>query len=176
MRVVQRSGVAAAPAVGGGVGRFGGGGLPVSWRLHGGSTDLPAAATGFYGVGSSAFGLSRPSPHLLIARALLPSKGWSSPSSAAVRRSSCARCCRIDLVSCMVQQDRARLAHGAARLTLSPSQCCRTELVSRSGQQDGSVDASFGQPIGSRHWGLPRGAKGGTFPLVSFVGVVVGLR
>ena len=162
VRVGLRPGVAVAPAVGGG--RVGlGSGLPVSWRLHGGSMDLSAATAGFSGVGLSAFGPSRPSPHLLVARALLPSKGWSSPS------------CGPPLVSRPVLQDRARLAHGAAGLTSSPSRCCRTELVSRSGQQDGSVDASSGRPIGSRRWGSPRGAKGGTFPLVSFVGVAAGL-
>uniref|UniRef100_A0A453KMR2 Uncharacterized protein n=1 Tax=Aegilops tauschii subsp. strangulata TaxID=200361 RepID=A0A453KMR2_AEGTS len=96
---------------------------------------------------------------------------WAGPLPAVVHRSSRARCRWTKLVSRTIQQDRARLAHGAAGLTSSPSRCCRTELVSRLGQQDGSVDASSGRPIGSRRWGLPRGAKGGTFPLVPFVGV-----
>ena len=33
-----------------------------------------------------------------------------------------------------------------------------------------------GRPIGSRRWGSPRGAKGGTFLLVSLVGLAAGLE
>ncbi|XP_044419087.1 translation initiation factor IF-2-like [Triticum aestivum] len=101
-RVGQRLVVAVAPAVGGGVGRSGGGGLPVSWRLHGGSADRPGAA-GFFGVGSSAVGPFRPSTHLLVAGRYFHRR--AGPLPAAVHRSSRARCNRTELVSRMVQQD-----------------------------------------------------------------------
>nr|XP_020173869.1 spidroin-1-like [Aegilops tauschii subsp. strangulata] len=100
------------------------GGLPVSWRLHGGSMDLSAATAGFSGIGLSAFGPSRPSPHLLVSRTLLPSKGWSSPS------------CGPPLVSRPMPKDRARLAHDAAGPSSTRARCSRTDLVPLSLLQD----------------------------------------
>ncbi|XP_044985825.1 uncharacterized protein LOC123453121 [Hordeum vulgare subsp. vulgare] len=138
-RVGQRTGVAVAPAVGGGVGRPVG--WCLSWRLRGGSMDLHAA-TGLSGVGPSAFGPFRPSFHLGVARALLPSKGWLSPS------------CGPSLVLRPVQPDRARLAHSAAGPSSSRARCSRTEPVSSSVLQDQACLAfgAAGRVDGCQWW------------------------
>ncbi|XBI80482.1 hypothetical protein VPH35_089641 [Triticum aestivum] len=165
----QQSDVVVPLAVGGGAGRSGvGGGFPVSWRLHGGLAALTAAVVGFSDVASSAFGPFRPSPHLLVVRALRPSKGWPSPSRGP------------SLISRPVRQDRARLAHGAAGPSSSRAQCSRTDLVPLTMLQDrarlalGAAGRADGCQFWRAYWvstpGSPRGVKGGSFPLVSLLG------
>lgn len=99
--------------------------LLVERPLHGVSVAQLAATAGFYsGVGASVGGPFRPSLHFLVVQALLPSKGWSSPS------------CGPPLVPRPVLQDRTRLAHDAAGPSLSRARCSRTDLVPLSVLQD----------------------------------------
>lgn len=151
----HRPSVAAALAVGcGGVSRCRGG-ITAVWRAG-------CGGGWFFGVGSFVGGPFRLAIPLPRRPALPSSKGRSSPSC---DPSPVSRPTAGPRASCARQQDRPRLAPGS-----------RTDLVSCPVPLDGSMEASFGRPTGSRCWGPPRGAKGGSFPLVSSVGVAAGLR